>query len=316
MNYSDNTLRTMVRNIKEVIVGKEETIELLCMALACDGHVLIEDVPGTGKTTLALALSKTIGGSFKRISCTPDVMPSDITGFTMYNPKNQNFEYREGAIMANVFLADEINRTPPKTQSGLLESMEEKHVTVDGTQYKLPAPFMVIATQNPIEYLGTYPLPEAQLDRFLMKIGLGYPNENEEIRILERFLSGDPMETIQQAVTPDDITQLQREVEQVKINDIVMRYVVQISKMSRQDNQIALGISPRGSLAIAKVAKAWAYYQNRSYVTPDDVKKVLIPVCAHRIVPRAEAKYENVNNDEMLTALLRKVAVPGGDYSA
>lgn len=316
MNEQRNTIQSMIENVEKIIVGKKETVELLCIALACEGHVLIEDVPGTGKTTLALALSKTIGGTLKRISCTPDIMPSDITGFSMYNPKTNEFEYREGTIITNVFLADEINRTPPKTQSGLLEAMEEKQVTVDGTKYPLPSPFMVIATQNPIEYLGTYPLPEAQLDRFLLKISLGYPTEQEEIKILDRFSRDNPLESLEAVVTLEAITELQKEIVKVQLHPLVAEYIVQIAKASRKENQIALGISPRGTLAIAKVAKAWAYYKGRNFVTPDDVKKILIPVCSHRITPRAEAKYENITTEDILTLMLRKIAVPGGDFSA
>ncbi len=314
MNREANTIQKMIGNIEQVIVGKKETVELLCIALACEGHVLIEDVPGTGKTTLALALSKTIGGTLKRVSCTPDIMPSDITGFSMYNPKNNEFEYREGSIVCNVFLADEINRTPPKTQSGLLEAMEERQVTVDGTKYGLPSPFMVIATQNPIEYLGTYPLPEAQLDRFLLKIALGYPTETEEIKILERFSGRSPLEVLETSVNLEEVKALQKDILEVHIHPLVAEYIVKIAKASRKDSQIALGISPRGTLAIAKVAKAWAYYKGRDYVTPDDVKKILMPVCSHRITPRAEAKYENISTEEILTNLLKNVAVPGGDF--
>lgn len=316
MNQQTNIVKKMIENVEKIIVGKKETVELLCIALACEGHVLIEDVPGTGKTTLALALSKTIGGTLKRISCTPDIMPSDITGFSMYNPKTNEFEYREGSIICNVFLADEINRTPPKTQSGLLEAMEERQVTVDGIKYVLPSPFMVIATQNPIEYLGTYPLPEAQLDRFLVKIALGYPTEQEEIKILERFSSSSPLETLKTAVTLEEVKMLQKSILEVKIHPLVAEYIVQIAKASRKENQIALGISPRGTLALARVSKAWAYYQGRDYVTPDDVKKILIPVCSHRVTPRAEAKYENISIEDILNNMLKKVNVPGGDFSA
>lgn len=316
MNQKTNTILKIIENLEKIIVGKKETVELLCIALACDGHVLIEDVPGTGKTTLALALAKTIGGTLKRISCTPDIMPSDITGFSMYNPKTNEFEYREGSVVCNVFLADEINRTPPKTQSGLLEAMEEKQVTVDGIKYKLPSPFMVIATQNPIEYLGTYPLPEAQLDRFLLKIALGYPTEQEELKILERFSNSSPLESLETVVSLEDIRVLQKAILEVKIHPFVAEYIVRIAKESRKENQIALGISPRGSLAIARVAKAWAYYMGRDYVTPDDVKKILIPVCSHRITPRAEAKYENISTADILNSMLKKISVPGGDFSA
>jgi len=310
MEKKINVIERMVNNIEKVIVGKRDIIELLCLALLCDGHVLIEDVPGTGKTTLALALSKTIGGKFKRISCTPDVMPSDITGFSMFNPKTNEFEFREGAIMANIFLADEINRTPPKTQSGLLEAMEEKKVTVDGKLYPLPKPFMVIATQNPIEHLGTYPLPEAQLDRFIMKISLGYPNEEEELGILSIYGQETPLEHLEAVVTLEEILEVQEEILNVKISEKVAQYIIKIAQESRRSNQIQLGISPRGTLAIARAARAWAYYQNRDFVTPDDIKKVLMPIVRHRIIPRAEAKYENICVEDILNELLKKITVP------
>lgn len=310
MEKENNVIERMVNNIEKVIVGKRETIELLCLALICDGHVLIEDVPGTGKTTLALALSKTIGGEFKRISCTPDVMPSDITGFSMFNPKTNEFEYKEGAIMANIFLADEINRTPPKTQSGLLEAMEEKKVTVDGNLYHLPKPFMVIATQNPIEHLGTYPLPEAQLDRFIMKISIGYPNEEEELGILNIYGQNTPLEHLDTVVTLEEILKVQEEILKVKINQAVSRYIIKIAQESRNSKQIELGISPRGTLAIARVAKAWAYYHERDFVTPDDIKKILLPITGHRISPRAEAKYENISVEDILQDLLKTISVP------
>jgi MoxR-like ATPase len=310
MEQQISVIGKIVENIEKVIVGKRETIELLSLSLMCEGHVLIEDVPGTGKTTLALALSKTIGGSLKRISCTPDIMPSDITGFSIFNPKLNEFEYREGAIMANVFLADEINRTPPKTQSGLLEAMEEKQVTVDGHIYPLPKPFIVIATQNPIEHLGTYPLPEAQLDRFLMKLSLGYPNETQELEILNTYGEKNPLLTLGSVTSLDEIIQVQEAILRVRVNEAVSKYIVNIVKESRVNKHVALGISPRGTLAIAKAAKAWAYYKGRDFVTPDDVKKVLVPVCGHRITPRAESKYENVTIDDILYDILRKVIVP------
>jgi len=314
MIENKNLIEQIVANINRVIVGKKSVIELLAIALACDGHVLIEDVPGTGKTTLALALSKTINGSMQRVSCTPDVLPSDITGFTMYNSKNNEFEYRQGAIMANVFLADEINRTPPKTQSGLLEAMEEGKVTVDGVSYPLPKPFMVMATQNPIEYLGTYPLPEAQMDRFFMKISLGYPTEDEELEIMNRFSKSSPLESLNPIVTLEDIMNLQKDILDVRISVSVSRYIAEIAKESRNDKNVALGISPRGSLYLVKAAKAWAYYQGRDYVIPDDVKYMLLPVCAHRITPRAEAKYENLTSIDLLLDILKRAIVPKGEF--
>lgn len=311
IKLSHGILQRMIENIEKVMVGRREPIELLCMALVCDGHVLIEDVPGTGKTTLALALSKTIGGTLKRISCTPDVMPSDITGFSMYNPKNQAFEYKEGAIMTNVFLADEINRTPPKTQSGLLEAMEEKQVTVDGNKYKLPTPFIVIATQNPVEYLGTYPLPEAQLDRFLMKIDIGYPSAVEEKKIIERFGSANPLDTLSAVTTLEEIEKVKKEIAGVHISDEVMNYVVALVTKTRTHHNVLLGLSPRATLWLSKVGKGWAYYQGRNYVTPDDIKHVFIPVCSHRITPKTEAKYDDLSNEAILQEILDKTHVNG-----
>ncbi len=308
---NNDILQRMIENIEKVMVGRREPIELMCMALVCDGHVLIEDVPGTGKTTLALALSKTMGGTLKRISCTPDVMPSDITGFTMYNPKNQDFEYKEGAIMTNVFLADEINRTPPKTQSGLLEAMEEKHVTVDGKKYKLPEPFLVIATQNPVEYLGTYPLPEAQLDRFLVKVDIGYPSVEEEKKIIERFGAENPLDTLSAVTTLEEIEQVKKDVASVHVSEEVMNYIVDLVTKTRNHHNILLGLSPRATLWLSKVGKGWAYYQGRNYVTPDDIKKVFLSVCSHRVTPKTEAKYEDLSNEAILQEILDKTSVDG-----
>lgn len=308
---SSLVLKRVIDNIEKVMVGKREPIELLCVALLSEGHVLIEDVPGTGKTTLALALSKSIGGSLSRISCTPDVMPSDITGFSMYNPKNQSFDYKEGAIMANIFLADEINRTPPKTQSGLLEAMEEKAVTVDGIKHPLPETFLVIATQNPIEYLGTYPLPEAQLDRFLLKVEIGYPSFEEEKKIIERFNKENPLDHLTAVTNLDEIQAIRNEIGGVHIGDDVMNYIVDLVGQTRKHNDIILGLSPRATLWMAKVAKAWAYYKGRNYVTPDDVKRVFLPVCSHRVVPKTEAKYENVTSGDILKDILSSVKVSG-----
>lgn len=309
-NKSGVLLR-IIENIEKVMVGRREPIEFMCMALISNGHVLIEDVPGTGKTTLALALSKTIGGSLKRISCTPDVMPSDITGFTMYNPKSQEFEYKEGAIMANVFLADEINRTPPKTQSGLLEAMEEDNVTVDGRKYPLPVPFLVIATQNPVEYLGTYPLPEAQLDRFLLKIEIGYPSVFEEKKIINRFACENPLDTLSAVTSLEEIEAIKKEVLDVHISDEVMTYIVALVRGTREHKHILLGLSPRATLWLAKVSKSWAYYKERDFVTPDDIKHVFIPVCAHRITAKTEAKYENLTPQTILQDILDHTSVEG-----
>lgn len=306
-----DVLKRVIENIEKVMVGKRDPIELMCMALICDGHVLIEDVPGTGKTTLALALAKSMGGKLSRVSCTPDVMPSDITGFSMFNPKTQSFDYKEGAIMANIFLADEINRTPPKTQSGLLEAMEEKCVTVDGVKHKLPDTFLVIATQNPIEYLGTYPLPEAQLDRFLLKVEIGYPGYEGEKMIIKRFNKDNPLDHLSPVTTLHEIENLKKEVQDIHVSNDVMNYIVDLVNKTRKHNDLILGLSPRATLWLAKVAKAWAYYQGRHFVSPDDVKKVFIPVCAHRVVPKTEAKYENLTSKDILQEILSSVDVSG-----
>lgn len=306
----------LITNIGKVMVGKKDAIELLTLTMLCNGHVLIEDVPGTGKTTLAIALAKSIGGSFNRISCTPDVMPSDITGFTMYHPKKEEFEYHVGAVMTNVFLADEINRTPPKTQSGLLEAMEERHVTVDGKHHKLPDPFMVIATQNPIEYLGTYPLPEAQLDRFMVKMEIGYPDMEEELMVMERFKESNPLDTLQAVISLEEVKQIQEEILKVKQHEDISRYILNLVKATRDSKDTLLGVSPRGTLFISKMAKGVAYYRGRSYVIPDDVKHIFMSVAAHRLVPRPEAKYENRSNKDIIKDIMKLVHVPEGDTIA
>jgi MoxR-like ATPase len=298
------------------MVGKTEAIELLTLTLLCKGHVLIEDVPGTGKTTLAIALAKSIGGSYNRISCTPDVMPSDITGFTMYHPKKEVFEYHEGAVMTNVFLADEINRTPPKTQSGLLEAMEERHVTVDGKHHKLPEPFIVIATQNPIEYLGTYPLPEAQLDRFMVKMAIGYPDTEEEMLVMERFKQHNPLDYLQAVITLEELKEIQEEILSVKVHPDISRYIINLVKATRDSKDTLLGISPRGTLFISKMAKGVAYYRGRSYVIPDDVKQIFKAVGAHRLVPKPEAKYENISNEVIIDNVMKLIRIPEGDSFA
>jgi len=309
-------VRQLIDNIQKVMVGKEDAVELLTITLLCDGHVLIEDVPGTGKTTLAIALAKSIGGAFNRISCTPDVMPSDITGFTMYHPKKEVFEYHEGSVMTNVFLADEINRTPPKTQSGLLEAMEERHVTVDGRKYDLPHPFMVIATQNPIEYLGTYPLPEAQLDRFMTKMVIGYPSKSEEMLVMERFKEENPLVDLQPVVTIEEIASIQQEILKVRQHEDISQYIVDLITATRQSKDTLLGISPRGTLFVSRMAKGVAYYRGRDYVIPDDVKHIFKAVGAHRIVLKPEAKYENKTNEDIIQDVLTLTRVPEGDSFA
>ncbi|QUI24272.1 MoxR family ATPase [Vallitalea pronyensis] len=314
MEKSRNILMHMVDNIEKVIVGKGEVVKLMVLALACDSHLLIEDVPGVGKTTLVSALAKSMNGVFKRIQFTPDVMPSDITGFSMYNQKTQSFDFHEGVVMGNVLLADEINRTPPKTQSSLLEAMEEKQVTVDGKTYALPRPFMVLATQNPVEYMGTYPLPEAQIDRFIMKISVGYPSHEEEKSILQLYEHDNPIESLKPVVSCEDMLHVQGKVREVYCSSIMMDYIVEIVTATRHSENIILGSSPRGSLYVLNAAKALALYNGRDYVLPDDVKEVFLPVISHRILLRNEAKFNKITPENILTDILNRVEVPAGDY--
>ena len=313
MNENSVLLRKIADNVEKVIVGKRNAIELTLIALICNGHILLEDVPGVGKTSLVSALAKSISASFSRIQFTPDVLPSDITGFSIYNQKNGEFEYRAGSAMCQILLADEINRTSPKTQSSLLEIMEEKQVTVDGTTYKLPKPFMVLATQNPIDYIGTYPLPEAQMDRFFLKISLGYPEAGEEVYILTRFLQDNPLETLKPVADSSDIINMQNEVKQVHIDNTLKNYVVEIVNLTRRNDFIALGSSPRGSLAVCRAAQAWAYYNGRDHVLPEDIKKMLLPTLCHRILLKQEAKLKKMSAYDILTSIIEKVYIPLAD---
>ncbi|TCT16717.1 MoxR-like ATPase [Natranaerovirga pectinivora] len=307
-----NVISLIVDNIEKVIIGKRKVIERVVISLICEGHVLIEDVPGVGKTTLISALSKSISASYNRIQFTPDVMPSDITGFSMYNPKSQEFEYKSGSIMSNIILADEINRTPPKTQSSLLEAMEEGQVTIDGNTYKLPRPFSVFATQNPIEYLGTYPLPEAQLDRFIMKVSVGYPDQKEEEFILRTYNLESPLAQLKGVATKEDIVEMQQEIKLIYISDEIRRYIVQLVSKTRKEQDVVLGASPRGSLFLMSASKAWAYYKGRHFVTPDDVQELYLPVIAHRITLRQEAKLKEITPEYILRKILRETEVPTG----
>ncbi|GMQ62565.1 AAA family ATPase [Vallitalea maricola] len=314
MEKSRQVLQDIVNNIEKVIVGKNEVIKLMVISLACDSHVLIEDIPGVGKTTLVSALAKSINGSFNRIQFTPDVMPSDITGFSMYNQKSNEFEFHKGIVMGNILLADEINRTPPKTQSSLLEAMEEKQVTVDGTTHELPKPFMVLATQNPIEYLGTYPLPEAQIDRFIMKISIGYPEESEEKKILKLYEHKNPFEALQPVATCQDIIDVQSKVREIYCSDEIMKYIVKLVAMTRESDDLILGASPRGSLYVLLAAKAFALYDGRDFIIPDDVKEIFLPVISHRLILRNEAKFNKVTPEQILKDIMKQVKVPTGDY--
>lgn len=304
-------ISTLKQNIGKVIVGKDEVIELLLIALMCKGHVLIEDVPGTGKTTLASALAKSLDCSFNRIQFTPDVVPSDVTGFTMVNFKTGEMEFHTGAIMCQIALADEINRTSPKTQSALLEVMEEYQVTVDGVTHPLPKPFMVIATQNPSEFVGTYPLPEAQMDRFFLRIQMGYPTLEEEMAVLERF-SGTtkPQQNLQPVCSADDIIQLQNMIGTVYCSKEVRHYVANIAAMSRTHPSLQLGVSTRGAIALIRGAQACALLNARDYVLPEDVQRMILPVLSHRITPTADAKMKGITSERILIAVVENVPVP------
>ena len=298
-------------SVGRVIVGKKDTVIKLIAALLCEGHVLLEDVPGVGKTQLITALSRSIGGKFNRIQLTPDVMPSDIAGFTMLDSNKGDFVYRDGAVMCNFLLADEINRASPKVQSALLEAMEERQISLDGVTHKLPKPFLVMATQNPVETYGTFHLPEAQMDRFFMKLSMGYPSMEEEVQILERTELNNPIVNIEEPVMHvDDIITMQQEVKQVRVSDAVKEYIVDIVATTREDRNTVLGISPRGSIALFKAAKAYAYIYERDYVTPDDVKNTAVSVLAHRIILSPQGKTAFGSGEAYVENVLRNCAVP------
>ncbi len=297
-------------NISHVMVGKEDVIRKLMIALAARGHILLEDVPGIGKTTLVSALAKSLDLGFSRIQFTPDVMPSDVTGYNMYNPAKATFEFHPGVIMTQLLLADEINRTSPKTQSALLEAMQESQVTVDGQTYELMQPFMVLATQNPIEQVGTYTLPEAQLDRFMLKITLGYPNLNEEMAILGRYSEDNPLEDLKPVASGQDILWLQDQVRYVYVSDAIKRYISILSAKTREHPELELGISPRASLMLMHAAKAEALLSGRDYVLPDDVQNMLLPCWSHRLIVKPEGRMKQQEPEMILNQLLREIRVP------
>lgn len=307
----NRNIENLISTIGKVIVGKNDTVIRLISAMLCEGHVLLEDVPGVGKTQLITALSRSIGGKFNRIQLTPDVMPSDISGFTMLDQKTGNFIYREGAVMCNFLLADEINRASPKVQSALLEAMEEHQISLDGVTHQLPKPFLVMATQNPVETYGTFHLPEAQMDRFFMKLSMGYPSEEEEVKILERTEMHNPIMNIEQPVmTLDDIIMLQNEVKKIRVTEQVKNYIVKIVSATRDDRNTTLGISPRGSIALYKASKAFAYIYERDYVTPDDVKNTAVSVLSHRIILSPQGKTAFGTSEEYVKNLLKNCEVP------
>ncbi len=302
-------------NIEKVIVGKRETVELAVASLLCQGHLLIEDVPGVGKTMLARSIARSLGCTFSRIQFTPDMLPSDVTGVSIYNQETKKFEFRAGPILAQIVLADEINRATPKTQAALLEAMQEKQVTVDGVTHPLPAPFMVLATQNPIEYEGTFPLPEAQLDRFLLRVQLGYPEPSAEVEVLDRQQFKHPLEELEQDVTAEELMKAQEEVKGVFTAVSVKNYMVTIVNQTRKHSEVYLGASPRGSLALYRSCQARAAMQGRDFVLPDDVKALTLPALSHRVILNPAARLKDVTAEEILTDILNGVPVPGGDLS-
>ena len=303
--------RRIQENVEKVIVGKTEAVRLALISLMCNGHVLIDDVPGVGKTTLAKSLAKSIGCSFKRIQFTPDLLPTDITGVSIYNQKTETFQFRPGPLMAQVVLADEINRATPKAQSALLESMEEMQITVDGVSHMLPRPFLVMATENPLEYEGTFPLPQGQMDRFLMRISPGYPTAAQELSIIDNHRFVNPIDTVSSVSTPEEIIELQDEVRKVYVDNNLKRYIVSIVDATRHDRDVYLGVSPRGSLGLFRTSQARAFLEGRDYVLPDDIKELSRPVLAHRMITSPGARSKDVTGITSVAKILETVPVPG-----
>ena len=308
-----NLCHEIIHNIARVIVGKTASIELLMVALLADGHVLLEDLPGMGKTLLAKCLARSIGGTFKRVQFTPDLLPSDVTGFNVYSQQAGHFEFQPGPVMTHVLLADEINRTIPRTQASLLESMEERQVTVDGKTYPLPSPFFVIATQNPIELEGTFPLPEAQLDRFILKLKLGYPERGEEIKILNRFRENDPLEELKAVIEPEAFTAMQRARKRIRISRPVSEYITDIVRATRDNAALQYGASPRASIGLMRAAQAMAGLKERAFVLPDDVKQLAVPVLSHRIILKEEDRLRGTGTQQVIEDILERTPVPVSD---
>ncbi|RMF45084.1 MAG: MoxR family ATPase [Anaerolineae bacterium] len=316
MSLVQDFAQKLIANIENVIVGKHETVEMAVIGLLCEGHLLIEDVPGVGKTMLARSLAKSLGCTFRRIQFTPDMLPSDVTGVSIFNQVSREFEFRPGPVMAQVVLADEINRATPKTQAALLEAMEERQVTVDGVTHDLPMPFLVLATQNPIEYEGTFPLPEAQLDRFLLRLSLGYPDTREEIRVMEEQQRQHPIQTLGAVVTEAEIGAAQQAVREVFVSDAVKQYIVALVQATRSHQEVYLGASPRGSLALYRGGQARAAIQGREFVLPDDVKALAQAALAHRIILTPAARLGDVTPQQVVAEIVNSTPVPGGDFAA
>ena len=301
----------IVENVEHVIIGKRQSVQLTVLGLLCQGHILIEDVPGVGKTVLAKALSKSVGCKFQRIQFTPDMLPSDVTGISVFNQKTREFEFRPGPIHAQIVLVDEINRATPKTQSALLESMEERQVTVDGHTYKLDTPFMVLATQNPIEYEGTFPLPEAQLDRFMLRIRLGYPNKEDEMTILDRQRQSHPIDHLEQVVSVEELLAVQKTIKEIYIDEQIKQYIVEVVRQTREHPDVYLGSSTRGALAIYRLGQARAAMFGRDFVLPDDVKALASVALSHRIIVGPAARIKDIEPDAIVQEILDRVTVPG-----
>ncbi len=297
-------------NIQQVIVGKDNVIHLTLAVVLCEGHILLEDVPGIGKTTLARALAASLGCSYRRIQFTPDLLPSDVTGLNWFNQRDQEFTFKPGPIMSQVILADEINRATPRTQSALLEAMQERQVTIDGVTYNLPRPFLVMATQNPVELEGTFPLPEAQIDRFMMRISIGYPDEKEENSILERFRQADPLPDLGAVITPEEIIELQVERRNVRVVEPVREYIVRVARATRDHPEIELGASPRATLSLYQASQAWAAIHGRDFVLPDDVKALAPHVMTHRLMISPQAQLRGRKMEELVADVVDAVPVP------
>jgi MoxR-like ATPase len=316
MQEIQSITQKVIENVEKVIVGKTRAIELVIIGLICKGHVLIEDVPGTGKTVLAKSLARSIGCTFNRIQFTPDMLPSDVTGVSIFNQKTSEFEFRPGPIRAQIVLTDEINRATPKTQAALLEAMEERQVTVDGVTHPMPEPFLVLATQNPIEYEGTFPLPEAQLDRFLLRIGIGYPAFRDEVEMVQRQKITHPLESLDRVISVEELLKVQLAVREVEVSSEIEDYIVNIVNATRSHGELYLGASPRGSLGLYRTAQARAAMEGRTFVIPDDVKVLATSVLSHRMILGSAARIREVNTRAIVEEILNSVQVPGGEVIA